>query len=125
MSVNALHLKLQSAYKQHHSTETALIKVKNDILMNMDSQKVTHIVLLDLSVAIDTVRHDVLLGVICKVYEWFKSYLSNRSQWFAINGGLSDVFPLKQGVPQGSCLGPLLFTIYTCRKTPSKRSWVR
>ena len=51
MTTNKLHLLLQSAYKEHHSTESALLKVKNDILMNMDAQKVTLLVLLDLSAA--------------------------------------------------------------------------
>ena len=61
MSINDLHLELQLAYKKHHSTESALLKVKNDILLNMDAQKVTSLVLSDLSAAFDTVRHDILL----------------------------------------------------------------
>ena len=52
---------LQSAYWQHHSTETALLKVKNDILMNMENQQVTLLVLLDLSASFDTVDHLILL----------------------------------------------------------------
>ena len=44
---------------------------------------------------------------------WFTSYLCDRTQRVAVNGGLSDTFPLAQGVPQGSCLGPLMFTVYT------------
>ena len=52
----------QSAYKKHHSTESALLKVKNDILLNTDAQKVTLLVLLDLSAAFDAFRHDILLG---------------------------------------------------------------
>ena len=122
MTTNKLHLLLQSAYKEHHSTESSLLKVKNDILMNMDAQKVTLLVLLDLSAAFDTVRHDILLdrlrtaiGVSGKELEWFTSYLSGRSQQVAVNGGLSSSFPLKQGVPQGRCLGPVLFTIYTSK----------
>ena len=122
MTTNKLHLLLQSAYKEHHSTESALLKVKNDILMNMDAQKVTLLVLLDLSAAFDTVRYDFLLdrlrtaiGVSGKALEWFTSYLSGRSQQVAVNGGLPSSFPLKQGVPQGSCLGPVLFTIYTSK----------
>ena len=50
-----------------------------------------------------------------KALEWFTSYLSGRSQQVAVNGGLSSSFALKQGVPQGSCLGPVLFTIYTSK----------
>ena len=55
-----LHSLLQSAYKQQQSTETALLKVKNDILMSMDEQHVTLLVLLDLSAAFDTIHHDKL-----------------------------------------------------------------
>ena len=94
--------------------------MKNDVLLNMDAQKVTLLVLLDLSAAFDTVRHDILLdrlrsslGVTEKGFNWFKSNLSDRAQRVAVNGGLSDTFPLAQGVPQGSCLGPLMFTVYT------------
>ena len=111
---------LQSAYKPLHSTETALLKVKNDILMSMNQQHVTLLVLLDLSAAFDTIHHDKLIqrlesdcGVAGNALSWFKSYLSDRFQRVSVNGGLSKEFPLCQGVPQGSCLGPLLFIIYT------------
>lgn len=96
------------------------MKVKNDILMNMDEQKVTLLVLLDLSSAFDTVNHQVLLeplrsrfGVTGTALDWFASYLSGRVQCISVNGGTSDAFHLNQGVPQVSCLGPLLFTVYT------------
>ncbi|CAB4020270.1 RNA-directed DNA polymerase from transposon X-element, partial [Paramuricea clavata] len=78
---------LQSAYRKGHSTETALLRVQNDILMNMDRQQVTLLVLLDLSAAFDTVDHGILLhrmetsfGITGTVLEWFRSYLTNRSQ---------------------------------------------
>ena len=94
--------------------------MKNDILLNIDAQKVTLLVLLDLSAAFDTVRHDILLdrlrsklGVTEKGLNWFTSNLSHRAQCVAFNGELSDTFPLAQGVLQGSCLGPLMFTVYT------------
>ena len=109
----------RSVYKKHHSTESALLKVKNEILLNIDAQKVTLLVLLDLSAAFDTVRHDILLdrlrsrlGVTEKGLNWFTSNLSHRAQRVAVNRGLLDTFPLAQGVPQGSCLGPLMFTVY-------------
>ena len=84
-TVRNLHLKFHSAYKKNHSTESALLKVKNDTLMNMEEQKVTLLVLLDLSSAFDTVNHQVLLerlrsrfGVTGTAFDWFASYLSGR-----------------------------------------------
>ena len=53
------------------------------------------------------------MGITDHALAWLKSYLSDRFQRVSVNGSLSDQFPLKQGVPQGTCLGPLLFTIYT------------
>ena len=86
----------------------------------MEAQKVTLLVLVDLSAAFDTVRHENLLGhlrsrfvVDGKALKWFASYLTDRSQRVAVKEGVSSTFPLKQGCPQGSCLGPLLFTLYT------------
>ena len=77
---------------------------------------------LDLSAAFDTVRHDTLLnrlksrfGVDGKALEWFASYLADRTQRVTVNDGLSSAFPLRQGVPQGNCLEPFLFTVYTSK----------
>ena len=112
---------LQSAYRQNHSTETALIKVKNDLLMNMDKGHFTLLVLLDLSAAFDTVDHTILLGrlqsLLClrgNALSWFQSYLNGRAQRISVDGTLSDKFELECGVLQGSCLGPLL-TIYVSK----------
>lgn len=64
MTINGVHLERQSAYKKHYSSDSALLKVKNNILLNMDVQKVTLVVLLDLSAAFnfDCVRHDSWIG---------------------------------------------------------------
>ena len=77
----------QSAYRPFHSTETALLKVQSDILMNMDDQRVTLRVMLDLSAAFDTTDHSILLetlgsgfGVGGTALKWFTSYLSQRTQ---------------------------------------------
>ena len=109
----------QSAYRPFHSTETALLKVQSDILLNMDDQKVTLLVMLDLSAAFDTIDHSILLetlgsgfGVGGTALKWFTSYLSQRTQQVQIKGTLSEKKQLITGVPQGSCLGPVLFTIY-------------
>ena len=94
-----------------------LLKVMNDVLLNRNSQQVTLIVLLDLSAAFDTVNHDILLERLDKdigmrgvTLNWFRSYLSNRSQQVCIDGSLSNQ---RSVVPQGSCLGPLFFVMYT------------
>ena len=88
---------LQSVYWQHHSSGTALLKVKNDILMNMENQKVMLLVLLDLSAAFDTVDHRILLdrlrfdfGISGSAPNWIESYLSNRTQCIYIDGVLSS-----------------------------------
>ena len=86
----------------------------------MNSQQVTLLVLLDLSSAFDTVDHEALLrrlhtkiGLSGRALEWFQSYLLGRSQRVTIHGSQSERFELHCGIPQGSCLGPLLFSIYT------------
>lgn len=103
--------KTQSAYRKFHSTETALLRVKHDILMNMNRQHVTLLVILDLSAAFDTVDHCIMLdrlkssfGIKDQVLKWFTSYLTNRSQFISINGGTSKRFDLKYGVPKGHVL---------------------
>ena len=120
MTTNAIYPELQSSYRRFHSTETALLKVTNDILMKMNSQEVTLLVMLDLSAAFDTVNHDILIsrlheevGVSGLALEWFRSYLKNRTQRVAVDGTFSERFVLDHGIPQGSCLGPLLFIIYS------------
>ncbi len=117
---NNLLERLQSAYKDGHSIETALVKVHNDILTAMDRRDCVLLILLDLSAAFDTLDHDLLLkrlnsrcGVEGLALRWFESYLTNRTQSVIINGTESEKHILSCGVPQGSVLGPLLFTIYT------------
>ena len=122
METNNIYPLLQSAYRKQHSTETVLLKVMNDILLKMNSQHVTLLVMLDLSAAFDTVNHKILLerlqhdiGISGVPLQWFKSYLSNRSQRVTVQGTLSRLFDLDCGVPQGSCLGPLLYVIYASK----------
>ena len=122
MVSNAIFPALQSSYRQFHSTETALIKVMNDILLKMNSQHVTMLILLDLSAAFDTVDHRILLGrlsdevgILGTALNWFTSYLSDRSQRVSVHGVPSRPFDLNCGVPQGSCLGTLLLIIYASK----------
>ena len=122
LTLNCLYPKVQSSYREFHSTETALLRIKNDILMNINKQHLTLLVLLDLSAAFDTVDHVILLnrlnsnfGISGRVLSWFRSYLHNRSQSVSVNGETSRPFDVKHGVPQGSCLGPLLFILYVSK----------
>jgi len=122
MMTHSLYPEFQSSYRQNHSTETALAKVTNNILTKMNTQEVTLLVMLDLSAAFDTVNHSILLtrlneelGICGVASEWFKSYLANRGQQVSVDGSLSEHFSLDCGVPQGSCLGPLLFIIYASK----------
>ena len=109
---------LQSGFRRFHSTETALLKVQSDILMSMDRQEITLLVLLDLSAAFDTIDHQILLnalgndfGIIGSAHKWFSSYLTGRKQRVLINDRTPDDFHLNCGVPQGSCMGLILFIL--------------
>ena len=112
--------KFQSAYREAHSTETALLKVQNDVLHCLGKRSSVALVLLDLRSAFDTIDHQLLLQrlesdakVRGRALKWFSSYLNNRNQCVVIGGKRSTVNKCLYGVPQGSVLGPMLFTIYT------------
>jgi len=116
---NDLFGNCQSAYRQFHSCETAMAKISNDILTNLDSSDSTFLILLDLSAAFDTVDHAVLINrlqtkfnISGQVLKWFTSYLSDRSCQVKINCSLSNGVTIYYGVPQGSILGPILFLLY-------------
>ena len=120
VSLNGLENDRQSAYKLGHSTESALLSIKNDVHLTFAKGEATAVVLLDQSAAFDTIDHDTLLnslsswfGVSGVVLDWFKSYLSDRVQCIKIGSILSDAKKLLYGVPQGSVLGPILFSLYT------------
>ena len=122
MMTHSLYPEFQSACRKNHSTETALVRVMNDILMKMNTQEVILLVMLNLSAAFDTVNHNILLarlnedlGICGLALEWFRSYLAKRGQRVSIDGSLSECFSLECDVPQGSCLGPLLFLNYACK----------
>ena len=116
---NKLHEGLQSAYRKFHSTETALLKVQNDILQSLDQGCTTVLVMLDLSAAFDTIDHHTLLyrlehtfGIVEKPLAWMKSYLTDRFQTVCIDGELSRPVRMEYSVPQGSVLGPKNYIMY-------------
>jgi hypothetical protein len=120
LETNNLNEPMQSAYRKFHSTETALLKVQNDILRAVDDQQCVLLVLLDLSAAFDTVDHTVLLnrltntfGICGDALQWVKSYLAKRKKTVTINGTSSEEHVSECDVPQGSVLGPGLFKKYS------------
>jgi len=116
---NSLHEMMQSAYRKNHSTETALVRIQNDILRDIDAKQCVGLVLLDMSAAFDTVDHTILLrrlsdrfGIKGAVLQWITSYLSDRYQFVTLLGAKSVKHLLDCNVPQGSVLGPGMFSDY-------------
>ena len=117
---NDLLVPEQSAYRQDHSTETAVLKIASDVFDSADTGHVTLLALLDLSAAFDTVYHDILLqwlersyGVGSTALRWVHSFLSGRTQVVHFNGHLLTESLLTCGVPQGLVSMPKFFTLYT------------
>ena len=110
--------KFQSGFRKNHSTATATMKVLNDVTCALDRGKSCAAVFIDLTKAFDTVNHSILLSRLCSIglsdftLGWVSNYLNGRTQRVQIKGSLSDKLNIDTGVPQGSILGPLLFTLY-------------
>ena len=108
----------QSGFLRRHSTVTYLLKNTDDWYNGMDLGKLVGLVFSDLKKAFDTVDHNIrykkleLYGVQQRELSWFKSYLTNRKQFCRVNGVDSEIGNIEVGVPQGSCLGHLLFFTY-------------
>ena len=120
MEANDLQEPLLSAYHPNRSTKTTLIKICDDIFLSMNNKRAVLLALLDLSVAFDTVDHKIMMnrlehvfGITGTTLKWFKSYLSGRSQRVSIAGAVSHSCPLDCCVPQGSVLGPTMYSQYT------------
>ena len=106
---NGLTEKYQSAYKTYHSTETALLCVQNDVLKAIDNKSLTMLLLLDFDILLARLWN---CGIKGKCLLWFQDYLTKGTQAVCLQGKTSAPVELKCGVPQGSILGPLLFSIY-------------
>ena len=108
----------QFGFRKNNSTTFALIEITEKIKETIDNKKYGCGIFIDLRKAFDTVNHEILLrklehyGIRGKAQVWFKSYLTNRKQYVSSNGESSELKQITCGVPQGSCLGPLLFLIY-------------
>ena len=115
---NNLPYELQSAFRSGHSTETALIRLTDQIVKNMDNDEVTGLVFIDFRKAFDVTDHELLLkelsicGATPFSVAWFKSYSSERKQFISLGKTTSKQLTVKQGLPQGSILGPVLFLLF-------------
>ena len=108
----------QFAFRKLHNMQTSILNMTETWFKNSNEQKTNSSVFLDLKKAFDTVDHDVLLsklsayGVTDLAHGWFTLYLTWRDQYCYIESKSSSKRLAQCGIPQGSCLGPLLFIIY-------------
>ena len=114
----------QSAYCKFYFSETALLRVQNNFLVSLDSGHFTAL-LLDLSAAFDAIDHNILLH---RLKHWFcitsfalsplSLFLTNSSQTVVAYNSKSQPVLLELGIPLGSVLGPLLYSLYTTPQSP-------
>ena len=108
----------QHGFRKKKSTLSAIVEFLHDVPNNLSRHLDSYIIFLDLKKAFDTVSHEILLNKLNRIgldensILWFDSYLKNRKQSTVSNNGYSTELPVIYGVPQGSVLGPTLFTIY-------------
>lgn len=111
---NTLIYPKQSGFWKRHSTETASIEIIDELLFNLDIDRVSGMILIDYCEAFDMVDHSILLqklqvyGLDSKSLAWFQSYLDNRCQLVSLGNKESPTVFVRHGVPQGSILSPLL-----------------
>ena len=114
-----LLLDYQSAYRSNYSCETSLLKLTNDILLNMENKQETALVMMDLSAAFNTIDHKLLLEILHQRYginddalKWYDNYLRPRGFKVCVGNSYSKERPLTFSVPQGSCSGAVIFIVY-------------
>ena len=116
--VNCIFYEHQYGFRANKGTTQAMLNIVSDVYCSLDSGDLYFSMFLDLKKAFDSVSHDVLLsklshyGVRGTPLEWFRSYLTNRTQSVVIENVLSNDLEITCGVPQGSVLGGLLFLIF-------------
>ena len=108
----------QSAYRSHHSTETALLYITDSLRNICATGSAAVLFSLDISAAFDTINHPNMLHILENYFHisgialsWFQSYLSERKQFVKISCSSSTLVSVRFGVPQGSVLGPILFSL--------------
>ena len=114
-----LYKTCQSAYCPGHSTETALLKVNDDPFLSLNKGNISLLAMHDFSSAFDTIDHSILVhchhtdfGLTDTVLQWSSSYLTERTHYVSLSNHCSAFPPAHSGVPQGSVVGPILFTMY-------------
>ena len=119
MSQHNLHCDSNFGYKKFHSTETMMLGLVDEVLSGFDENKCTIILFLDLSAAFDTIDFEKLLQILSDeigiggvALQWFRSFLTERTQKVKISNVFSKICEVLFGAPQGSVLGPKLFSIY-------------
>lgn len=118
LASNGILYKLQSGFRKSFSTETSLIRLIDELLLNLDKDNVTGLVMIDYKKAFDLIDHTLLLqklgaiGIHNDYVSLFESYISDRTQYVNIDGCHSTLSDVNLGVPQGSTLGPVLFLIF-------------
>lgn len=119
MSQNDFEEIFQSGYKKGHSVETALLRILNDIYLGKERKQITALILIDLSAAFDTIDHQILfkllenrLKIKSAALNWLISFLTQRQQSTHINNFLSSKTKIPYGIPQGTILGPKIFSLY-------------
>ena len=119
MSEQKLMDKFQYGFKKGRSCEDLIAKVLSIVTCIVENKKTALIISLDLSKAFDLVNHEILLaklehyGIRGSSNDLIKSFLNDRVQYVKINQKLSEAGRIHKGIPQGTQLGPLLFSIYT------------
>ena len=118
LNQNKILFPSQYGFRKNHNTSFATMDFLDKVAKSVDNGEFAFGVFIDLSKAFDTINHELLLtklahyGVTGLALQWFRSYLSDRSQYVKWNNETSNVLPISTGVPQGSVLGPLLFLLY-------------